>query len=150
FAHEAFFDNHDLSFVFDGPLVPRLQERYESYWRHQGGAPSEPPGPVARSGDHATTGGDHAATGEGPRRAAAPGQARILVSEPGQRQLAQALYLAIDRAQQRVYLQNVYFSDSRLVIRLAEARRRGVDVRVVLTFTSESETINRANRVLAN
>src|SRR5947207_1838509 len=29
FSHEAFFDNHDLSFVFDGPLVPRLQERYE-------------------------------------------------------------------------------------------------------------------------
>jgi len=39
FAHEAFFDSHDLSFVFDGPLVPRLQERYEAYWQHQGGAP---------------------------------------------------------------------------------------------------------------
>jgi cardiolipin synthase len=137
FAHEAFFDNHDLSFVFDGPLVARLQERYESYWRHQGGAPSEPPAPVAPAACD-------------PCRAAAPGQGRVIVSEPGQRQLAQALYLAIDRAQERVFLQNVYFSDSRLIIRLAEARRRGVDVRVVLTVASESDTINRANKVLAN
>src|SRR5205814_27442 len=110
---------------------------------------------VARSPDRATPADVVArspdrATPFDPCRAAAPGQARILVSEPGQRQLAQALYLAIDRAQQRIYLENVYFSDSRLIKRLAAARWRGVDVRVVLTFDSESETINRANRVLAN
>ncbi len=137
FSHEAFFDNHDLSFVFDGPLVPRLQERYESYWRHQHGTPAEPPQAVAP-------------TTFDPCRAAVPGQARVIVSEPGARQLAQAVYLAIDRAQQRIYLENVYFSDSRLVVALAEARRRGVDVRVVLTFSSENETVNRANRVVAN
>ena len=136
FSHEAFFDNHDLSFVFDGPLVPKLQQRYEAYWRHQHGAPSEPPPVPPTTAD--------------PCHGAVPGQARIIVSEPGQRQLARALYLALEQAQQRVYLENVYFSDSRLIVRLAEARRRGVDVRVVLTFASESDTVNRANKVVAN
>jgi cardiolipin synthase len=37
-----------------------------------------------------------------------------------------------------------------LQAKLARARRRGVDVRVVLTLHDVSETVNRANRVTAN
>ncbi len=31
FSHPAFFEHHDLSFVFEGPLVPRIQEHFEEY-----------------------------------------------------------------------------------------------------------------------
>jgi cardiolipin synthase A/B len=76
--------------------------------------------------------------------------ARLVHSEPGNRQLAQALYRAVDLAKNRIYIENVYLCDSKLVYRLAQARRRGVDVRVVLTFTSTTDIINRSNRVVAN
>jgi cardiolipin synthase len=74
----------------------------------------------------------------------------LLVSAPGNRQLAQVLYEAVDRACQRIYLENVYFTDSKLLYKLMQARRRGVDVRVVLTVHSTTDTINHANRVAAN
>src|SRR5207247_1000587 len=48
------------------------------------------------------------------------------------------------------YVENVYLTDSRLVVKLAEARRRGVDVRVILTVQSTTPTINQATRAVAN
>jgi cardiolipin synthase len=60
------------------------------------------------------------------------------------------LYQAVDRARHHVYLENYTFCDSLLIYKLAQARRRGVDVRVVLTFSDCTEALNLANRVIAN
>jgi cardiolipin synthase len=109
-----------------------LQGRFDAFWAEQGGRreDSAPVQPLAL--------------------AEANAQARLLYAEPGSPELARALYTAIDRARQHVYVENVYFSDSRLVYKLARARRRGLDVRAMLTFSTSSCHINRANRVIAN
>ncbi|HYT90967.1 MAG TPA: phosphatidylserine/phosphatidylglycerophosphate/cardiolipin synthase family protein [Gemmataceae bacterium] len=137
FSREAFFEHHDLSYVLEGPLVPRLQGRFERYWRTQNGLAPEPvpePQPLAPCD-------------EIPQPNT---RARLLLSEPNNRQISRAIYRAIDLAQRHIYVENVYLTDSLLVYKLAQARRRGVDVRVVLTVQSTTEIINRANRVVAN
>jgi cardiolipin synthase len=136
FSREAFFDHHDLSYVLEGPLVSRLQQRFERYWRTQNGLPPEPipplPLPPCDELSEPNT------------------RARLLYSEPNNRQISTAIYRAVDMAQRHIYVENVYLTDSLLVYKLAQARRRGVDVRVVLTVHSTTECINRANRVVAN
>jgi len=144
FCSCAFFEHHDLSFVLTGPLVGQMQQRFETYWEEQGGQTSAPPSPtVTRAQINEIT---IAAVAPAP----ANSQARLLDSEPGNRQLASAIYEAVDRARHHIYVENVYLTDSRLVVKLAEARRRGVDVRVVMTVESTSPTINQSNRVVAN
>ena len=64
--------------------------------------------------------------------------------------LADVLFAAIDHARHHVYLENPYLCDGRLLLHLVEARRRGVEVRVVLTLESDEDITNRANRVTAN
>jgi cardiolipin synthase len=153
FSRSSFFAFHDVSFVLTGPLVERLQERFEQDWQVQTGAStfvSRNPAaePTARRASDLPAIQIQWATGTGARTNNA--LARVLHSEPGNRQISQALYHAVDQARQHVYLENVYFSDSRLIYKLAQARRRGVDVRVIMTFQSTTPLHNRANRVLAN
>jgi cardiolipin synthase len=140
FSDISFFHQHDLSFVMTGPLVGQLQRTFDHCWTKQGGRPG--------SGDAAH------ARGSGPTEAPdlveENAMARIVTTEPCKHELARAIYRAVDHARQHVYVENVYFSDGRLVAKLARARRRGVDVRVVLTFSSSSPCINRANMVVAN
>ena len=49
-----------------------------------------------------------------------------------------------------MYVENPYLSDSHLIYLLAKARRRGADVRVVLTLKSDTQIFDHANRVTAN
>ena len=69
---------------------------------------------------------------------------------PLERQLERSLYHAVDAARDHIFVENPYLADSLLESKLAQARRRGVDVRVMLTLHDVSETIDRANRVTAN
>jgi cardiolipin synthase len=132
-TRDSFFCQHDLSFVLTGPLTHELQECFDSFWREQGGA--EP-----------ARGGGVAARLAQPANAAA----RLVCTSPTQLHLAQVVYRAVDRAQGYIYLENVYLSDCRLICKLCRARRRGVDVRVLLTLDAQSPVVNRANRVTAN
>src|SRR5262249_31754864 len=57
---------------------------------------------------------------------------------------------ALDHARHHIYLENIYFSDPWVVTKLLRARRRGVDVRVLLTVQGDQEVVNASNRVTAN
>jgi cardiolipin synthase len=76
--------------------------------------------------------------------------ARVVATGPGDRDLAEAVCCAVDRARQHIFVENPYFSDSRLVDKLIAARHRGVDVQAVLTIESDNALFNRTNRVVAN
>jgi cardiolipin synthase len=130
FTRPSFFEDHDLSYTLEGPLAARMAEVFETFWRDQGGEPADPPLPPPAP----------------PTNTAA----RLVRTRPLERQFAQVLYHAVDRACHHVYVENPYFTDSRLLARLARARRRGADVRVVLTLQSGSAVIDGANRVTAN
>jgi cardiolipin synthase len=64
--------------------------------------------------------------------------------------IERAVCRAVDGARQHIYMENFTFCDGRLLYKLARARRRGVDVRVVLTTECSTGIISRTNRVTAN
>jgi cardiolipin synthase len=134
FTHASFFGQHDLSFTLGGPLAAELAETFERFWQEQGGG-----------------GGPGAAAPSGACVPPAPNAwARLVYTEPGSHELADTLSRVVDDARRYVFAENVYFSDGRLIAQLIEARRRGADVRVVLTVESNSELFNRVNRVTAD
>jgi cardiolipin synthase len=138
FTDCAFFKQHDLSFTLSGPLASEMQHLFDNFWSEQGGEPERREKREERREKGKKDSMEENAS------------ARFVCTEPGSHKLAAAVYEAIDRASDHVYVENVYFSDSCLVYKLAQARRRGADVRVVITFSTSSKDINRANRVVAN
>jgi cardiolipin synthase len=134
FTRASFFGQHDLSFTIEGPLAEELADTFERFWHEQGGGDS--PRALPFAGDCPP-----------PEPNA---WARLVYTEPDSHELADTLSRAVDDARRYVFAENVYFSDGRIIAQLIEARRRGADVRVVLTVESNSELFNRVNRVTAD
>lgn len=137
FTEGGFLKRHDVSLTFTGPLVVETERRFESFWEDQGG----PPFCVPCSS---------LATDCALPESEANAVARLVYTEPGDHVLEHALYTAVDRAMHHVYLENPYLTDGGLLVKLARARRRGADVRVVLSISTDTPAINHASRVTAN
>lgn len=65
-------------------------------------------------------------------------------------QIFQAQIQAIKKAQNYIYINNAYFSDDTILRELILARRRGVDVRVILPIASNHEIMNANNVITSN
>jgi phosphatidylserine/phosphatidylglycerophosphate/cardiolipin synthase-like enzyme len=131
FTLSSFFEYHDLSYTIRGPLIPEMVRSYEKGWTRSGGRPR--PREV------------------GPREAPdANAQARVVGTSRKRKDLSQTIYLAVDHAMHHVYLENPYFTDNTLFCKLARARQRGVDVRVIYAQDSQSDILDRAMRATAN
>jgi cardiolipin synthase len=74
----------------------------------------------------------------------------MLVTKPWNSEIFRTQLAAIRTAERYIYIQNPYFSDDRILIALIEARRRGVDVRVILPFRGDSKVMDGSNVVVAN
>jgi cardiolipin synthase len=131
FVDSAFFKAHDLTYTVRGPLAGEMADLFENFWRGQGGAPSDYQPPKSP-----------------PDQANA--QARVVRTTPTERAIAKILYDAVLYSRHHVYAENPYFSDNHMIGLLVQARRRGADVRVVLTLDSDSTIFDRSNRVIAN
>jgi len=132
FTQPGFFVRHDMSLTMQGPLVAQWQAMFEAYWREQGGKPQcLPP-----------------QTSETP--VAANAAARLVETAPTHHSLRDALYHAIDSSCRFIYLENPYLTDNGVIVKLARARRRGVDVRILFTIQSDTASINHTNKVTAN
>jgi cardiolipin synthase len=136
FTQQSFFGFHDVSFTVEGPLALQLQDDFDHFWDEQGGRILERIRPHRK----------HEVTGVPMPNALA----RLVHTRPLYHQMVTILYRAIDRAEHHVYLENYTFCDGLLVYKLAQARQRGADVRVVLSFQVDTPALNRANRVVAN
>src|SRR5262249_51491126 len=75
--------------------------------------------------------------------------AGLVYTEPRENSLRRAVYEAVDRAQHHIYLENPYLTDNGLIIKLAQARKRGVEVSAVLSLHDETAATCHANRVIA-
>jgi cardiolipin synthase len=75
---------------------------------------------------------------------------RMLVTKPGNSEILRSQLAAIRAAEGYIYIQNPYFSDDRILTALIEARRRGVDVRVILPSRGDSKIMDSSNVVAAN
>lgn len=131
FSQSAFVQAHDLSYTLQGALATELTNRYERFWQAQGGPPGDPaPPPLADFHPNA--------------------HARLVRTTPLETSLARTVYTAVDSARSHIYIENPYFTDNKLFAKLVQARRRGVDVRVVLSLNTGTTLHDHANRALAN
>jgi cardiolipin synthase len=130
FVDSAFFHDHDLSYTLAGPLAADLARRFDETWQDQGGEPLPMPCPTDAATPNAV--------------------ARLVHTRSTDHSLVRMIYDAVERSQHHVYLENPYFGDNHLLYLLAQARRRGADVRIVLTTQSDSPLYNRSNKVMAN
>lgn len=135
-GREYRYEWHDLMVELTGPVVDRLRTDFGKTWAQQ-----VPLGDLRRWLVRVP-----------PANAAAPGDhpLRVLVTGNQNPQILQAQLAAIRRAQRRIYIQNAYFTSDAILYELAAARRRGVDVRVIIPYRNDSGLIRRSNAVAAN
>ena len=136
-GREYRYDWHDMMVELRGPIVDELQTSFEKAWRLQSflgdiraalyrpGKPENDPGPQDIP-------------------------IRVLYTKPGDAQILRAQLAAIARVRQRIYIENAYFTSDDIIFELAMARRRGVDVRVIIPYASDSGVIDRSNVMAIN
>ena len=75
---------------------------------------------------------------------------RVLFTRPGNAEIFRAQRDAIRNAKKYIYVENAYFTDDAMLYELAKARKRGVDVRVILPMVGNHGPINKSNALAAN
>ncbi len=75
---------------------------------------------------------------------------RALYTRNFDSQIYRAQIAAIRRAKRYILIENAYFSDDSILYELAKARRRGVDVRVILPDAGNHGALNASNQVAIN
>ncbi len=124
---------HNFAFLAEGPIVPQYAALFADRWQELGGDPA----PACVPGFEALP-------------VALNASVRMVRTDVGHRSLKEAVYGAVDSAKTHIYIENPYFSDQILIKKLAAARRRGVDVRAVLTLRGDVHVMNQLSTVTAN
>jgi len=127
---------HDLMLELSGPVVDVLRTNFEKTWIRQRPlgdllAPLRFVKPVNTD-------------------AADTYPVRVLTTSAQDAEILKAQIAAIRTSRQRIYIQNAYFTSDAILYELVMARRRGVDVRVILPLRNDSGLINRNNAIAAN
>jgi cardiolipin synthase len=139
-GREYRYEWHDLMVELGGPVVSSLETDFRREWAYCG-----PLGDLAY-GLTVLKGSPKATTPE-------PGAwipVRLLPTRTGWKPFATAVLGALRQAQRRIYVENPYLFDKRVIVALVKARSRGVDVRVVLPCVNDFKAGGRGNVVIAN
>lgn len=132
---------HDMMVALEGPVVGKLVKNYYENWSFTG------------------WGGDYAAgyrklfsRRKRPVNRETPDMVnvRLMYTKPNDAEIFKAQREAMRRAQKRIYMENPYFSDDRIIKELIEARGRGVDVRVIFPDNNNIPIMDKNNRYIAN
>ena len=75
---------------------------------------------------------------------------RVLFTRDHNSQIYRAQLAAARRATSHIYIENPYFSDDLMLYELVRARRRGVDVRVILADQGNHPMMNSGNQMAVN
>jgi cardiolipin synthase len=139
-GREYRYEWHDMMTKLTGPVVGRLEKDYREAWAHAG-----------LLGDFAyiwewmfTTVGAHKLEMTNTI------EIRPLRTSTGNVGIYHAQLEAIQRAKRYIYIENAYFDDDTILRELIRARRRGVDVRVVLPGENDSGIMQTSNQIMAN
>jgi len=136
-AREYRYEWHDMMVEVRGPIVARLADDFDIAW--------------ARAGILGDIGSFFARLM--PDRKAEPGDGypiRVLYTRPTASEIRITQLEAIRRAQRYIYLQSAYLTDDAFLLELVKARRRGVDVRIVIPLASDRGQLARGNILAAN
>jgi cardiolipin synthase len=129
---------HDMMIRLEGRAVGMLSQNFSDTWRRSGWG-----------GDLALLVLEPAGTA---RQDVAKGDipVRFLQTLPADAQIYRAQLEAIRRARAYIYIENCYFSDDRILYELCRARKRGVDVRVIMPEVVNHRIMERSNRIAVN
>ena len=129
-------DWHDMMAEMRGPIVEVLNRQFEDSWQRAG--KGEDLSALLKTEQEQTQ---------------APQGNRgiwLLRTTPMCREIQQAQLEAVRRAKRYVYIQNAYMADDQFVHELCKARKRGVDVRVIIPTKNNHGIMNSGNKVSAN
>jgi cardiolipin synthase len=134
-GREYRYEWHDMMIQLEGKAVGLLSENFENTWRFNGWsgdfALREPSSPSV-----------FRISGEVP--------VRLLYTLPNRAQIYRAQLEAIRRASAYIYIENAYFADDRILYELCRARRKGVDVRVIIPAVVNHAIMEHSNRIAIN
>ena len=136
-GREYRYDWHDLMMEVRGPVVEELEREFHKVWAHAGFL-----------GDLG-----YLASFLRPRKKAADDTGypiRLLHTKANDSQIYRTQLAAIGAAKRYIYIHSPYFSDDEFLAELLGARRRGVDVRVILSTRGDSPIMDRSNVLAAN
>jgi cardiolipin synthase len=137
-AREYRYDWHDLMVELRGPVVGEIQSEFDDAWVHAGVL------------------GDlgwflHKLRGQPERQPGVAGYpVRLLYTRPEDAEIFRVQREAIRRASRYIFVENAYFTDDSLLKELIEARKRGVDVRVIVPIVTDRGALTRDNALAAN
>jgi len=136
-GREYRYEWHDMMMEVTGPVVDQLQFESDKAWSRGG-----------FFGDFANAVRFLRGKHERADRDGYP--VRILQTRNFNSQIHKAQIAAIQNAKRRILIENAYFSDDRIIYELAKARRRGVDVRVIIPSKGNHGPLNASNKVTIN
>jgi len=139
-GREYRYEWHDMMVGLTGPVVGRLEKAYDKAWVHAGWL-----------GDFAyawVSLFEPAA----PRNGQMPGgiDIRPLRTATFKSEIYVAQMEAINRAKSYIYIENAYFDDNTVLRALIQARRRGVDVRVIFPAENDSGIMQTSDAINGN
>ena len=141
FGREYRYEWHDLMAEVQGPVVGSFERQFDKKWAQ-----------VGPWGDCALAVTSLAA--RNPKAPAGPEQdlvqLRRLHTKTFSRQIRRAELEAINRSSSYVFAENTYFFSKDVLVALARARQRGVDVRVVMPAENDFAVGHKSNLVVAN
>ena len=136
-GREYRYDWHDLMMEVTGPVVDQLQYESDKAWAR-----------ASVFGDLANFVAFAKGKKENADRDGYP--VRILQTRNFDSDIYKAQIAAIQNAESYILIENAYFSDDRTVYELAKARRRGVDVRVIIPLRGNHGPMNASNKLTIN
>jgi len=136
-GREYRYDWHDLMMEVTGPVVDQLQFESDKAWARGG-----------LLGDFANAFRFLQGKKKHADRDGYP--IRILQTKNFDSQIYRAKIAAIQNARSHILIENAYFADDRIVYELAKARRRGVDVRVIIPSSGNHGPLNASNKITIN
>ncbi len=136
-GREYRYDWHDMMMEVSGPVVDQLQFESDKAW-----ARGSIFGDFANFVQYLKGKQQHADEDGYP--------IRILQTRNFDSDIYKAQIAAIQSARSYIIIENAYFSDDRTIYELAKARRRGVDVHVIIPFEGNHGPLNASNRVTVN
>jgi len=136
-GREYQYDWHDMMMEVSGPVVKKLQHEFDKTWIKSGLLGDF--GLMVRALQGYKRESDHNAY-----------PIRVLTTSIQNSEIHRSQIAAIRHAQKRIYIQNAYFSDDVILYELAKARRRGVDVRVVVSDGNDNAAMKMSNESTIN
>ena len=140
-GREYRYEWHDLMVELQGPVVASLEEGFSRDWAHAG-----------VFGDL----GYVAELAKGPKEAPPASnpspwvKMRLLPTKTAWKPFSAAVTGAIRRSRSYIYVENPYLFDKGILNDLVRARKRGVDVRIILPRVNDFKAGGRSNMVNAN